>query len=120
LASLIPTKVLDHASVDGRGFAISGGVLNAVENVIRRLDPDRVVKVERAENLHNCRKMLLLAKAGKKDGYLLEGMACPGGCVGGAGTLIHQNKAAANVTNFARSSDKASALKTYEAFKKQD
>ena len=24
--------------------------------------------------------MLMLAKAGKLNGYLLEGMACPGGC----------------------------------------
>ena len=31
--------------------------------------------------------MLMLAKAGKLNGYLLEGMACPGGCVAGAGTL---------------------------------
>ncbi len=120
LATLTPTHTLNHASVDGRGFAISGGVLNAVENVIKRLDPDRVVKVERAETLHSCRKMLLMAKAGRKDGYLLEGMACPGGCVGGAGTIIHQTKATANVTNFARSSDKSSALKTYAEFKKQD
>lgn len=119
LHTLTPSRKLDHASVDGRGFAVSGGVLGAVENVIRRIDPDRVVKVERAENLHNCRKMLLLAKAGKRDGYLLEGMGCPGGCVGGAGTIVHQNKSAANVSTFARSSEKASALKTYEEFKNQ-
>ena len=117
LHTLTPTRKLDHASVDGRGFAVSGGVLGAVENVIRRIDPDRVVKVERAENLHNCRKMLLLAKAGKRDGYLLEGMACPGGCVGGAGTIVHQNRSAANVSTFARLSEKASALKTYDEFK---
>jgi iron only hydrogenase large subunit-like protein len=64
--------------------------------------------------------MVLLAKAGKKDGYLLEGMGCPGGCVGGAGTIVHQNKAAANVSTFARSSEKASALKTYDEFKQHD
>ena len=28
-----------------------------------------------------------MAKIGKYNGYLLEGMACPGGCVAGAGTL---------------------------------
>ena len=31
--------------------------------------------------------MMTLAKAGKYNGYLLEGMACPGGCVAGAGTM---------------------------------
>ena len=31
----------------------------------------------------------MLAKAGKKNGCLIgEGMACPGGCVAGAGTNI--------------------------------
>ena len=37
--------------------------------------------------LKECKKMLQLAKAGKYNGYLLEGMACPGGCIAGAGTL---------------------------------
>lgn len=34
-----------------------------------------------------------LAKAGKKNGYLLEGMDCPGGCIAGPGTLAPQVKA---------------------------
>ena len=36
------------------------------------------IKTQRADGLRDCRKLLLLAKAGKLDGYLLEGMACPG------------------------------------------
>ena len=28
--------------------------------------------------------MMQLAAAGKYNGYLLEGMACPGGCIAGA------------------------------------
>ena len=38
-----------------------------------------------AEGLADCKKLLTMAKAGKYNGYLLEGMACPGGCVAGAG-----------------------------------
>ena len=64
-------------SGDGRAFAISGGVGNAVANVIKERYPDRDVKVEKAEGLDNCKKILTLAKAGKYGGYLLEGMACP-------------------------------------------
>ena len=41
--------------------------------------------------------MMQMAKAGKYNGYLLEGMACPGGCVGGAGTIQPIKKSAANV-----------------------
>lgn len=87
------------ASGDGRAFAVSGGVAEAVVNCIRELYPDREVKVEYAEGLDNCKKLLTMAKAGKYNGYLLEGMACPGGCVAGAGTiqLIAKSKAAVNL-----------------------
>lgn len=45
--------------------------------------------------------MLMMAKAGRLNGYLLEGMACPGGCVAGAGTLQPISKAAAQVKKYA-------------------
>lgn len=120
LEDLIVTHDFGDASFDGRGFAISGGVAAAVENVIRRLDPDRVVKMEKAENLANCKKMVLMAKAGKRDGYLLEGMACPGGCVGGAGTIVNQNKSAKHVENYSRNSVKSTALKTVAEIQASD
>lgn len=87
------------ASGDGRAFAISGGVASAVVNAAKELYPDREIKVERAEGLENCRKLLTMAKAGKYNGYLLEGMACPGGCVAGAGTVqpIAKSTAAVNL-----------------------
>ena len=52
------------------------------------------VKTARAEGLRDCRKLMLMAKAGKYNGYLLEGMGCPGGCVAGAGTLLPVDLAA--------------------------
>ena len=69
----------------GRGFAVTGGVANAVKEAIKEIDPDREVKIEHADGLRECRKMLMMAKAGKYNGYLLEGMGCPGGCVNGGG-----------------------------------
>ena len=79
---------LNEGTAAGRGFAVSGGVAGAVEDLIRKTNPDVEVKTARAEGLRDCRKLITLAKAGKYDGYLLEGMACPGGCVAGAGTLL--------------------------------
>ena len=76
-----------NSSRDARCFAYSGGVAQAVVNAIHDMDPDREVKVAAATGLADCRKLLMMAKAGKYDGYLLEGMACPGGCIAGAGTL---------------------------------
>ncbi len=81
-------EVMHGASADGRGFAMSGGVAQAVVNCIEEMYPEYgPVKVEKANGLAECRKMLALAKVGKYNGYLLEGMACPGGCIAGAGTL---------------------------------
>lgn len=78
---------IQDASFNGRGYACAGGVANAIVANIKKLDPEKEVLVDRAEGLAECKKMLTLAKFGKRKGYLLEGMACPGGCVGGPGTL---------------------------------
>ena len=94
----------------GRGFAVTGGVAGAVVDAIHRLDPDREVKVASAEGLDNCKKMLLLAKAGKYNGYLLEGMACPGGCVAGAGTIQPVARSAAAINKYSREADRQNAL----------
>ena len=83
---------LFRASSDGRGFAASGGVAAAVVKAVKRMDPNREVKVVNADGLDNCKKMLQMAKAGKYNGYLLEGMACPGGCIAGAGTIQDPKK----------------------------
>ena len=42
----------------------------------------------------------MLAKAGKRNGYLLEGMGCPGGCVAGAGTIQPAFKSASTISRF--------------------
>ena len=90
---------VNDASTDGRNFAVSGGVAQAVVNVLAEKYPDLEVKVARAEGLRECRKMMTAAVAGKYPGYLLEGMACPGGCVAGAGTMqpIKKSQAAVNL-----------------------
>ena len=86
----------------GRGFAVTGGVAGAVVEAIHRMDPDREVKVASAEGLDNCKKMLLLAKAGKYNGYLLEGMGCPGGCIGGAGTIADPARTAIQLNKYVK------------------
>ncbi len=85
---------LNEGTASGRGFAVAGGVAGAVEKLIHETHPDLEVKTARAEGLRDCRKLMTLAKAGKYNGYLLEGMACPGGCVAGAGTLLPVDLAA--------------------------
>ena len=94
----------DVASQAGRGFAVAGGVARAVVDAIHKDHPDLEVKVEAAQGLDNCRKMMKQAVKGAFDDYLLEGMACPGGCVAGAGTIQAVNKTAAQVRAYAKKS----------------
>ncbi len=91
---------LEDATGAGRGYGVAGGVAGAIEQCIREYYPDVDVNIEHAESLAECRKILMLAKAGKKNGCLIEGMACPGGCIGGAGTNIAINQAVREVANF--------------------
>ncbi len=101
LLSIEDVAPLEAGTNDGRGFAVSGGVAKAVKNVIEKKHPEMNVKVQAAEGLKNCKTMLMMAKAGRLNGYLLEGMACPGGCVAGAGTLQPIAKSSAAVKRYA-------------------
>ena len=65
----------------------------SIEQCIEEYYPGTEVQTEHCEGLAECKKMLLLAKAGKKDGCMIEGMGCPGGCVAGVGTILPINKA---------------------------
>ena len=101
---------LNEGTATGRGFAVAGGVAKAVTDLIAEMEPEREVKTARAEGLRDCRKLMLLAKAGKYDGYLLEGMACPGGCVAGAGTLLPVELAANVVGRYQKETDRVSPM----------
>lgn len=101
LTSVAGGDELIEGSNDGRRFAVAGGVATAVKNLIKKEHPEIEVKVQNAEGLKNCKTMLMMAKAGRLNGYLLEGMACPGGCVAGAGTLQPINKSSALVKKYA-------------------
>lgn len=101
---------LNEGTGSGRKFAVSGGVAAAVADVIKKLDPDREIKVASAQGLKECRKLLQLAKAGKYNGYLLEGMGCPGGCIAGAGTLQPADKSTAMVNKYVQLAEKQNSL----------
>ncbi len=103
---------LEDATAAGRGFAVSGGVASAVVEVINRLEPDKHVDTVTAEGLKNCRVLLEMASKGKYDGYLLEGMACPGGCVAGTGTLAPSKKTTAIVAKYKSEAIKKNALES--------
>ncbi len=97
---------MHDATAAGRGYACAGGVADAIEKCIHEYYPDVEVKIEHAEGLADCKKMLMLAKAGKKNGYMIEGMGCPGGCIAGAGTILPITKARTEVEKIKKASTK--------------
>ena len=101
---------LNEGTAAGRGFAVAGGVAKAVADLARQEHPDTELKTARAEGLRECKKLMQLARAGKYSGYLLEGMACPGGCVTGAGTIIPVEQAMKIVEKYSREACAASPV----------
>ena len=73
-----------EASIFGKRFATSGGVANAVMECMkeRGVDPGDI-KLRKCAGGTECMQALTLLKFGKLPEDFIEGMACPGGCVGG-------------------------------------
>ena len=97
---------MDDATAAGRGYGVAGGVASAIEACIKEYYPDTEIHIEHAESLAECKKILMLAKAGKKNGCLIEGMACPGGCIAGAGTNIAIPTATKELMNFKNATER--------------
>ena len=72
-----------ESSVHGKKFGNSGGVTQAVLQSLVEAEENIDVKVCVANGAQECKKALLLMKAGKLPEDFIEGMACEGGCVGG-------------------------------------
>ena len=106
-------KVAGNLPMDkGAFWAWLWGVAGAVTDLIKQTNPDAQVQTARAEGLRECRKLMTLAKAGKYNGYLIEGMACPGGCVAGAGTLLPVEMAANVVVRYQKDAATESPLES--------
>ncbi len=72
-----------ESSVFGKRFGNSGGVTAAVIESMKEMNKDTNISVRRCDGADECRKALLLLRAGRLPEDFIEGMACPGGCVGG-------------------------------------
>ena len=94
--------VLDNASYFGRIFARSGGLSDAVKEGLKEqgLDKDFELKAVACDGIEACRTALLKAGKNVLGGNFIEGMACVGGCIGGAGCLTHGEKNRAEVDKY--------------------
>ena len=94
--------VLDNASYFGRIFARSGGLTDAVSQAIKEQNIDFEIKPVVCDGIEACKIALLKLNKGVLDGNFIEGMACVGGCINGAGCLTHGEKNKAEVDKYGR------------------
>ena len=83
---------LNNASFYGRIFARSGGLTEAVKHLVDAQDTTVEFKPISCDGLIECEKALKLLKFNRSNGNFIEGMACSGGCVGGAVALHHTSR----------------------------
>ena len=102
----IPFFIIVMVTVYCGFMPVAGGVASAIEKCVNEYYPGVEVKIEHAEGLADCKKILSMAKIGRMNGCLIEGMGCPGGCVAGAGTNIPVPKAQKKVQEFVKASSK--------------
>ena len=109
--------VLDNASYYGRIFARSGGLSDAVSQAMKEQGIDFDLKPAVCDGIEACRVALLKKSKNVLDANFIEGMACVGGCIGGAGCLTHGEKNKSEVDKYGREamektiSDAVSVLK---------
>jgi len=94
--------VLDNASYFGRIFARSGGLSDAVAQAMKEQCIDFDLKPIACDGIEECRLALLKKSKNVLDANFIEGMACTGGCIGGAGCLTHGEKNKAEVDKYGR------------------
>lgn len=96
-------EVLDNASYFGRIFARSGGLSDAVAQGLKEQNiTDFELKAVACDGIEECRTALLKKSKNVLNGNFIEGMACKGGCIGGAGCLTHGEKNKAEVDKYGR------------------
>lgn len=86
---------MDHASGYGRAFARSGGVAGAVAEALKESGiTEKQFKLEAlsCSGIVECNMAMLKMSKNVADFNFIEGMACDGGCVQGAGCLIRSPK----------------------------
>lgn len=94
--------VLDNASYYGRIFARSGGLSDAAAQGIKEQNIDFELKPVICNGMEECRTALMKKSKNVLSGNFIEGMACVGGCIGGAGCLTHGAKDKAEVDKYGK------------------
>lgn len=112
----LPEDALDEASCFGRTFARSGGVAEAVAEAIKERGVEGFeFHPLPCDGIEACRAALLRASKGALPNNFIEGMACVGGCIGGAGCLTHGAKDKREVDTYGQEAKAKSITEAIDA-----
>lgn len=92
----------EHSAAAGRMYARTSGVSLAVKECVESIDKDKKLEPVCACGVPECKNMLQEVLEGHRKGNFFEGMACPGGCVGGPKGNIDREKATGFVDEYVR------------------
>ena len=115
--TMLNEDVLDNASYFGRIFARSGGLSDAVAEALKEQNIKFDLKAVSCDGIEECRTALLKKRKNMIDENFIEGMACVGGCIGGAGCLTHGIKDKAEVDKYGREAFEKSITDTVSMLK---
>ncbi len=101
--TFLEEEKVEGASYFGRIFARSGGVSEAIaEGLKENWMSEWNQKICACDGIEECRTALLKKSKNNLDADFIEGMACIGGCIGGAGCLTHGEKNKTEVEKYAK------------------
>jgi len=100
--SRLPEDLRDHSSRAGRIYARTGGVSEAVQSTLNRLNPGRKIPLiaTQANGAVECKRLLKDITEGNIKANFMEGMGCVGGCVGGPKALIPYKEGTEHVIEY--------------------
>ena len=92
IETLKGVATVDYASTGGRLYARTGGVSEAVYDIVHQVFPEKRTLFEsiQVDGVKDCKQILEDLSAGKVKASFIEGMGCVGGCVGGPKTIIEK------------------------------
>lgn len=92
----------DHSSRAGRIYARTGGVSEAVQNTLERLNPNRtiIIRAQQADGVPACKEMINQIRENRTNANFFEGMGCVGGCVGGPKVMIDKKEGREHVNDY--------------------
>lgn len=114
-------EALDNASYFGRIFARSGGLSEAVKEVLGEKGvTDFELNPAVCDGIEACRAALLKASKKMLPNNFIEGMACSGGCIGGAGCLTHGDRNKNEIDAYGKQALEKSILKAIAPYTEAD